>query len=97
MKVFFVFRLYFSSTFNYVQLNYKFLACIEQSLLASKMVAPCVSSRTHPKKVVHGQEKKKLVRSCKGPPKRTCVQEKNAGRVQKNGKIMIVGVPEMKN
>ena len=83
MKVFFVFRLYFSSTFNYVQLNYKFLACIEQSLLASKMVAPCVSSRTHPKKVVHGQEKKNLCDLVRVRPKGRVFKKKMQGESKK--------------
>ena len=50
MNFSFVFKLYFLSAFNYVQLNYKFLPCIFHSLLTSKLVAPYVSSRTHPKK-----------------------------------------------
>ena len=58
MNFSFVFKLYFSSTFNYVQLNYKFLLCILHSLPTSKLVVPCVSSRTHPK-VVQGQWEKK--------------------------------------
>ena len=49
-------KLYFSSTFNYAQLSYNNLnkklsswSAIISSHLTSKKVAPCVSSRTHPK------------------------------------------------
>ena len=45
-----VFKLYFSSASNNVQLNYKFLSCISHFLSTSKLMVPCVSSRTHPKK-----------------------------------------------
>ena len=48
-------KLYFSSTFNYAQLSYNNLnkkfscSAIISSQPTSKKVAPCVSSRTHPK------------------------------------------------
>ena len=62
MNFSFVFKLYFSSASNYVQLNNKFLSCISHFLSTSKLMVPCVSSRTHPKKQSKGREKK-LVRS----------------------------------
>ena len=45
----------FHQLFNYVQLNYKLISTLHSAL---PLVLPCVSSRTHPKKVVQGQEKK---------------------------------------
>ena len=85
MNFSFVFKLYFSSTFNYVQLNYKFLACIYQSLLASKLVwcHAFLQERIQKSSPWVG---KKLVRSWEGAPKKTCspfLQEKDGGRVQK--------------
>ena len=101
MNFSFVFKLYFSSAFNYVQLNYKFLPCIFHSLLTSKLVVPYVSSRTHPKSSPRVVAKKSLcnlgrARSQKGVF--PLAQEKNGGRVQKNDeKNNDVLVPEMKN
>ena len=57
MNLSFVFKLYFSSTFNYAQLSYKLLSCIHQSRSTSKLVVTCVSSRMHAKKWSKGREK----------------------------------------
>ena len=67
----FVFKLYFSSTFNYVQLNYKFLACIEQSLLASKLVWCHAFLQERTQKSIPWVGKK-LVGSWEGAPKNMC-------------------------
>ena len=63
-------KLYFSSTFNYVQLNYNFPdinVCSLHSALHFRL--PRVSSRTHPKNSTN-VVKKKVVRSWKGAPKK---------------------------
>ena len=85
MNFSFVFKLYFSSASNNVQLNYKFLSCISHFLSTSKLVVPCVSSRTHPKKYSKGREKS-LCDLERARPKKMCLhplEKKNGGRGQK--------------
>ena len=89
MNCSFVFKLYFSPASNYVQINYKFLYCISHFLSTSSLVVPCVSSRTHPKKVIQGQGKKACAILKGRAPKKdvfSSAQEKNGGRGQKTEK-----------
>ena len=77
-------KLYFSSTFNYVQLNYNFPdinVCSLHSALHFRL--PCVSSRTHPKNSTNVVKKGCAI--LKGRAQKSSInrQEKLGGRVQK--------------
>ena len=86
MNFSFVFKLYLSSTFYYVQLNYKFLPRIQHSLPTSKLHWCChafLQERIHKSSPIAGGKACAILEGRAQKDVFPFTQEKNGGRVQK--------------